>query len=138
MRVSRQVRRLAILPVVTALAAFGLLANAAGAAQSRPVPAATTASGVQPNPSGELDCNGLSPIQRPVKDAVPCADPRGDYGGRFYENGHYIGHDEPSLRFVSSQPGSGNNYSMTETLPTDPQAPPTVADPGTTSRTGSS
>ncbi len=130
MRVSRQVRRFAVFSVVTALVAGGLLTNAAGAAVSRPVPASTTARTVQPNPFGELDCNGLSPIQRPVKADLACADPRGDDGGRFYENGHYIGHDEPSVRFVSTRAGSGNNVSMTETLPTDPVAAPTVAGGG--------
>ena len=59
-----------------------------------------------------------------------CADPRGPDGGRFVENGHYIGHDEPSVRFLSSRPGSGNNMSITEKLPTDPAAAPTVAHPG--------
>ena len=58
---------------------------------------------VAPNKTGELDCNGLSPIQHPVKGDMACADPRGSsiWGGRFFENGHYIGHDEPSMRFVS-------------------------------------
>src|SRR5580700_12199109 len=88
------------------------------------------ASAVPPNPAGELDCNGLSPIQAGVKDDLACADPRGSWGGRFYENGRYIGHDEPSVRFLSSTPGSGNDFSITETLPVDPSAAPTVADPG--------
>ena len=71
-------------------------------------PAAHAAStGVAPNAVGELDCNGLSPIQHPVKPAVMCKDPRGTWNGRFYENGKYIGHDEPSMRFVSNQAGSG-------------------------------
>ncbi len=52
--------------------------------------------------------------------AVMCKDPRGSDGGRLFENGHYIGHDEPSVRFLSSRPGSGNNFTMTETLPKDP------------------
>ena len=48
---------------------------------------------------------------------LPCTDIRGDnqvsnnntWNGRFYDNGHYIGHDEPDINFLSSQPGSGNN-----------------------------
>jgi hypothetical protein len=88
--------------------------------------------GVAPNPVGELDCNGLSPIQHPVKPAVMCQDPRGTkaWDGRFYENGKYIGHDEPSMRFISNQPGSGNNVTFTERLPLEPKALPTVAHPG--------
>jgi hypothetical protein len=69
--------------------------------------------GVRPNKIGGLDCNGLSPIQRAVKH-LQCADPRGSDEGRFEDNGHYIGHDEPSVRFLSDRPGSGSNYSMTE------------------------
>lgn len=49
---------------------------------------------VAPRATGELDCNGLSPIQHAVKDNLACADPKGSIGGRFYENGHYIGHDD--------------------------------------------
>jgi hypothetical protein len=59
-----------------------------------------------------------------------CQDPRGSWGGRFYENGHYIGHDEPSVWFLSSRPGSGNSFSMTETLPWDPVRRPTIKTPG--------
>ena len=47
--------------------------------------------------------------------------------GRFYDNGHYIGHDEPSLRYLSSRPGASNNVTWVETLPRDPVAVPTVA-----------
>src|SRR5579862_1514764 len=62
------------------------------------------AAAVRPNAVGELDCNGLSPIQAAIKADLACADPRGSWAGRFYENGSYIGHDEPSVRFVSSSP----------------------------------
>ena len=57
---------------------------------------------VSPNKVGGLDCNGLSPIQHPVKRVIQCADPRGSDEGRFEDNGRYIGHDEPSVRFVSN------------------------------------
>jgi hypothetical protein len=86
-----------------------------------------------PNGIGQLDCNGFSPIQQSVKQTGACTDVRGIYeqdGARFIDNGHYIGHDEPSLRFLSTQPGSGNNVTWTETLPSDPAAMPTVATPG--------
>src|ERR1700722_14720760 len=94
-------------------------------------PAAHAAStGVAPNAVGELDCNGLSPVQHPVKPAVMCKDPRGTWNGRFYENGKYIGHDEPSMRFISNQAGSGNDVTFIERLPLEPNALPTVGHPG--------
>ena len=89
--------------------------------------------GVPPNAVGALDCNGFSPIQKTVKPSMVCTDPRSienGRGARFEDNEHYIGHDEPSTRFLSDVPGSANNITWTETLPLDPAAPPTVANPG--------
>src|SRR5689334_883117 len=125
MRMPRRAERklvLAVLFVVVTLIA-GL-----STATARAAPAA--AAGVHPNKIGGLDCNGLSPVQHPVKRVLQCADPRGTDEGRFEDNGHYIGHDEPSVRFLSNQPGSGSNYSMTERLPVEPRALPTVRHPG--------
>ena len=85
---------------------------------------------IRPNATGELDCNGLSKTQKPVKPAIMCKDPRGSWDGRFYENGHYIGHDEPSVRFISGQHGSGNTVTFAESLPVEPQALPTATHPG--------
>ena len=65
-----------------------------------------------------------------LKTTGACSDPRGYDGGRFYDNGHYIGHDEPIVRFLSDRPGSGNSTTWTETLPRDPHAAPTVKTPG--------
>jgi hypothetical protein len=109
---------------VLSLAAQGLVTAATASTVG------TAGATVRPRPVGELDCNGLSPIQRPVKQGLMCADPRGSDGGRFYDNGHYIGHDEPSVRFLSTAPASGNDTTITEKLPADPSAPPTVARPG--------
>jgi hypothetical protein len=39
-------------------------------------------------------------------------------------NGAYTGHDEPSLLFYSSTPGSGNHMTWRLRLPVDPPAPP--------------
>ena len=97
------------------------------------VPAsASSAGGVRPNAVGELDCNGYSPIQQPAASRkLLCTDIRGLWPNqRFYDNGHYIGHDEPSIRFLSNQPGSGNNVTFTEQLPRDPAALPTTSHPG--------
>ena len=97
---------------------------------------ATTAS-YTPAAQGELDCNGFSPVQKPLRE-FNCTDIRGipgkgnanSWDGRFYDNGHYIGHDEPDTAFTSSAPGSGNNVNWTITLGRDPQAAPTDVDPG--------
>jgi hypothetical protein len=58
---------------------------------------------------GGLDCNGLSTIQRPIKDDLVCADFFFGSQGRGEDNGTYIGHDEPSVGFYSESPHSGNN-----------------------------
>jgi hypothetical protein len=65
---------------------------------------------------GGLDCNGWSPVSHNLK-ALPCTDLRGANGGRFYDNGWYIGHDEPSVQFFSRRPHSGNNMVYRITLP---------------------
>ena len=108
---------------VTALALGGAMPAVSFAAQ-------TAAGGVAPHAIGELDCNGLSTIQRAVKQRLPCLDPRGPGVSRFEDNDHYIGHDEPSVRFLSGQPGSGNNVTLNEQLPVEPAALPTVRHPG--------
>jgi hypothetical protein len=105
-------------------------ATASVAHQPGPKPLTMTAGVIRPHKFGELDCNDLSPIQRSVKPSMMCEDPHGSWGGRFYEHGHYIGHDEPSVRFLSDVPGSGSDFSMNETLPVDPAAKPTVKTPG--------
>jgi hypothetical protein len=69
---------------------------------------------------------------------MSCTDVRGfdnisnanTWGGHFYDNGNYIGHDEPDMTFYSSLAGSGNNITWTETLPRDPSSLPTVNTPG--------
>jgi len=130
MRGSGKVHRLSALAALTVgvVSALGAQTHAATATTS--TASAGLPPAVRPHAVGELDCNGLSPVQRPAKAGIMCADPRGPYGGRFYENGHYIGHDEPSVRFLSGRRGSGSNVTMAETLPKDPFARPTVSHPG--------
>jgi hypothetical protein len=122
---------------------LGVMSTAAllfGIAWTSGVPAAASVasgSGYTPAATGELDCNGFSPAQKPLK-LMDCTDIRGilgetnanTWGGRFYDNGHYIGHDEPDTSFLSSAPGSGNNVSWTLSLGKDPKAAPTDAKPG--------
>ena len=87
---------------------------------------------------GALDCNGFSTAQQTIKTTGACTDIRGFPGvtnannqnSRFFDNGHYIGHDEPTLTFNSITPGTGNNVMWKETLPQDPAAAPTVETPG--------
>jgi hypothetical protein len=91
-----------------------------------------------PRKTGELDCNGFSPIQQSVKHSMLCTDIRGianlrnanNWNGRFFDNGVYIGHDEPDMTFNSGTPGSGGNVTWVETIGKDPTAAPTVATPG--------
>lgn len=58
--------------------------------------------------------------------------PRGTWGGRFEDNGVYVGHDEPSVKFISSAPGSGNDMTYVNTLGKDPHAKPTTSPHGKT------
>jgi hypothetical protein len=92
-------------------------------------PAAANAASVAPNSTGELDCNGFSPIQTVVHPSAMCADVRSSWG-RFYDHGHYIGHDEPSVRYISNTRGSGADVTYVERLPVDPRQLPTVDHPG--------
>jgi hypothetical protein len=93
--------------------------------------------GVQPNHLSMMDCNGHSPKYQAVKPGLGglCTDPLGYWGGkswRFKDNGTYIGHDEPSVKFISSARGSGNNMSYLMRLSTDPKGKPTTSPTGKT------
>ena len=109
-----------------------LVLAAALAAAVFVVPASAGA-GVRPHGVGLLDCNGRSPVQKSVRVSLACSDPRSIYDGKsvhFFDNGQYIGHDEPIIRFLSKRHGSGNDITWLERLPRDPKALPTVANPG--------
>jgi len=75
--------------------------------------------------TGNLDCNGYSAIQKPLRASDVCTDLRGFNGERGQDNGHYVGHDEPSVQFVSSAQGSGNNTKWEITLPNERPLPAT-------------
>jgi len=123
-------RAKAVLMVASLIGVVGLFAAAP------PATAAVTV--LRPHGMGELDCNGQSPIQHPVKASLLCTDIRGIKGvdnanvwnSRFYDNNLYIGHDEPDMTFLSPTPGSGQTVTWTETLGTDPKAAPTATRPG--------
>jgi hypothetical protein len=125
-RVLWKAHRLSVLVILVVGSALGLAAQSLAATAS----ASAAGTGVAPRAVGELDCNGFSTIQRSARPGMMCADPHGSDGGRFTDNGHYIGHDEPSVRYISRRPGSGSNTTFTERLPRDPVALPTVRHPG--------
>ena len=103
--------------IASALAVAGVLAFSHSTARS----AAPFA--MSPFPMrGELDCNGFSNIQRPLDPTLPCADPLGK-DGRGEDNGHYIGHDEPSVGFYSDAPRSGFDMQWMIQLPVDNPPP---------------
>jgi len=77
---------------------------------------------------GGLDCNGYSPISVNPKRNMICADRKGRYGGRFWDNGHYVGHDEPSVQWFSSATNSANSLAFVVILP---PADPTPTSSGT-------
>ncbi|MBV9802772.1 MAG: hypothetical protein JO130_06260 [Solirubrobacterales bacterium] len=95
------------------------------------VPATASAS-VAPNATNDLDCNGWSASYGSARPAMKelCTDPIAVLNGkatRFIDNGWYVGHDEPSVKFISSQPGSGNRMTYVMQLPVDPAKPPTAS-----------
>ena len=133
---------LAVAPILV-MGSFAL-ATAPATATSRAAQAVSASEEhftVTPNATNNLDCNGWSLKYKPVfaTHRELCTDPRGaKYGkgyasslnyytskGRFIDNGHYVGHDEPSVKFISTTPGSGNTMTYLMRLPRDPVAPPT-------------
>jgi hypothetical protein len=91
-----------------------------------PLPAQAASSTPHAAAQGGLDCNGYSSTgQQPLISHALCTDPKGSYGARFEDNGHYIGHDEPASQFNSQVPGSGNNVQYTLTLPKERPLPAT-------------
>src|SRR5215472_1533475 len=116
-----------------ALAAAGQLALT-GAASATHITAAANhaAHTIQPARVNSLDCNGWSKkyVSASPHMRMLCTDPVGSYGGhltRALDNGHYVGHDEPSVKFISAQSGSGNTMSYGMRLPKDPKKAPTAS-----------
>ncbi len=73
---------------------------------------------------GNLDCNGFSSLQRPLRQYLPCTDFFSvTEHERGYDNGHYIGHDEPSMGFNSTAHHSGHNVQWDITLPIERKLP---------------
>jgi hypothetical protein len=123
--------RVLIMGALLALAANAQSAVASAQPTTPPTPA--TASGtVAPNAINELDCNGWSASYESVRKHAGdlCTDPIrviNGSGNRFTDNGWYVGHDEPSVKFISSAPGSGNAMTYVVRVPVDPRQSPTLA-----------
>jgi hypothetical protein len=105
---------LGVLPAVLGLMTLGVMyaPAAVGAAAAAPAAAKSAPFTIKPAASGGLDCNGFSPAQKTILGAATCTDIKGGtvnnkntWGGRFYDNGHYIGHDEPNVGFFSNRKG---------------------------------
>ena len=109
--------------VVIGTATAGTVAAASGATSA--------AQTVTSSKNNLLDCNVT------VLEHV-CTDPHGKpydgHLGRFRDpkTGAYVGHDEPSVKFISSRPGSGNTMSYGMQLSTDPAKAPTASGSVTT------
>ena len=107
------------------------LTGTAGAATAAATATTAASGGVAPKATNELDCNGWSKAYGTVRKLAgsTCVDPvKVDKDGdryRFEDNHHYIGHDEPSVKFISSTPGSGNTMTYLTKIPVDPHRSPT-------------
>src|SRR5579859_1545481 len=105
--------KLAIPVVAAAVAGQLALAGAASAGHTVVHRAAGT---IAPSKYNDADCNAWSNKYKAAAPAMRmrCTDVLGPlYNGhrqRFYDNGHYVGHDEPSVKFISSVPGSSNTF----------------------------
>ena len=85
------------------------LTGSAGASATAATATTVATGAVAPNSANELDCNGWSHGYRTVaKEAgALCTDPIKILNGkatRFADNGWYVGHDEPSVKFISASP----------------------------------
>jgi hypothetical protein len=107
--------------------------HAVASAQSTvPATVATAPGTVPPNPINEVDCNGWSTTYQAVRKHAGdlCTDPIRAINGsgtRFTDNGWYVGHDEPSVKFISGAPGSGNTMTYVVRVPVDPRQGPTLS-----------
>jgi hypothetical protein len=120
-----------LLAACVAVTALAVPSASLAAAHPAAAHKASGTSSYQGHAYGNLDCNGHSPIQHPLKlGNYICTEVHGGpHGGHLEDNGYYIGHDEPLVQFYSNKPGSSSNLSYVQTLPRDPKALPTVHGP---------
>jgi hypothetical protein len=117
-------------------AAVPAAAHSAGAAKAMQT-SAKSVKWIKPHKVNELDCNAWGKKYKSVSPGFRklCTDPRGalkgsnpwstgskgyNSRGRFQDNGHYVGHDEPSVKFISTSAKSGNTMTYFMKMPTDP------------------
>ncbi len=118
---------------VAAVAVAAQLALAGSASATHTVTAGHHMAGtIAPAKVNSLDCNAWSKKYFAANPGMKmlCTDPVRRYNGhatRFYDNGHYVGHDEPSVKFISSVTGSGNTMTYDMRLPKDPVKAPTAS-----------
>jgi hypothetical protein len=105
---------------IALLGALALCSALVGLGQATAAPASPA---FHPKARGMLDCNGYSRVQKPLAH-LQCTEVSGKDKEGFEINGHYVGHDEPSLQFMSTIPGSGNSAKYKTTLPVDPPGQP--------------
>ncbi len=121
--------RLLLVPAIglAAVCQLSLTGSAGAATVATTAKAAPAAGTVTPNPTNELDCNGWSAGYKTVKKLAGdlCTDPIKGKATRFVDNGWYVGHDEPSVKFISRAPGSGNTMTYLTKIPVDPRRAPT-------------
>jgi hypothetical protein len=125
--------RLLLVPAVGIAAVCQLsFVGTAGASVATTAAARVSDTSVAPNATNELDCNGWSKTYKTVRKLAGdlCTDPIkvvNGKGERFDDNNWYVGHDEPSVKFISNTPGSGNTMSYLLKVPTDPSFAPTAS-----------
>ena len=123
--------RWALLAPAVGVIVAGQLTLAGSVATAAPA-AKTTATSVAPNQTtNELDCNGYSTKYKSVRSMAGdlCTDPiqvKNGKASRFYAPGwKYVGHDEPSVKFISNAQNSANTFNYLYRLPIDPAKSPT-------------
>jgi hypothetical protein len=128
----RRRRRLLLLVPAVAVAFICQLSvqGSAAASVAAKTAASAPAGSVAPNATNELDCNGWSKGYHTVRKLAGdlCTDPIKVVDGkgyRFVDNGWYVGHDEPGIRFISHTPGSANTMTYLFKVPVDPSRAPT-------------
>src|ERR1700733_3365889 len=118
--------------IMGALLALAVNAQHAVASATTPSTPATASGTVAHNPKNELGCNVWRASYESVRKHAGdlCTDPIrviNGSGNRFTDNGWYVGHDEPSVKFISRAPGSGNAMTYVVRVPVDPSQSPTLS-----------